>query len=59
MSDALVIFLHGVGSSGASLAPLARVWADVLPNAAFAAPLMDRLPSIREAPEGSGSASPG
>lgn len=38
MKDALVVFLHGVGSSGASLAPLGRVWADVLPGAAFAAP---------------------
>jgi phospholipase/carboxylesterase len=38
MNDALVVFLHGVGSSGASLAPLARVWADVLPGVAFAAP---------------------
>lgn len=38
MSDALVIFLHGVGSNGASLAPLANVWAKDLPGAAFAAP---------------------
>ncbi|MGO4409641.1 MULTISPECIES: alpha/beta hydrolase [unclassified Brevundimonas] len=38
MSDSLVIFLHGVGSSGASLAPLANVWTKVLPGAAFAAP---------------------
>lgn len=38
MSDALVIFLHGVGSNGASLAPLGEAWADVLPDVAFAAP---------------------
>lgn len=38
MNEVLVVFLHGVGATGASLAPLARVWADVLPGAAFAAP---------------------
>lgn len=38
MKDSLVIFLHGVGSTGADLAPLAQLWADALPHAAFAAP---------------------
>ncbi|MEN5362739.1 alpha/beta hydrolase [Brevundimonas intermedia] len=38
MSDALVILLHGVGASGASLAPLGRLWSDSLPGVAFAAP---------------------
>jgi phospholipase/carboxylesterase len=38
MTDALVIFLHGVGSDGASLAALGKVWADVLPSVAFTAP---------------------
>lgn len=34
----LVIFLHGVGSSGADLMPLAELWRPRLPQAAFAAP---------------------
>lgn len=37
-SDSLVIFLHGVGSRGADLAPLADAWREVLPATAFAAP---------------------
>ncbi len=36
--DSLVILLHGVGSNGQDLAPLAGIWRDALPNAAFAAP---------------------
>ena len=38
MKDALVIFLHGVGSRGADLAPLAELWAQALPHVAFEAP---------------------
>ncbi|MFT4150744.1 MAG: dienelactone hydrolase family protein [Paracoccaceae bacterium] len=38
MKDSLVIFLHGVGSRGADLAPLAQLWAGTLPHAAFEAP---------------------
>lgn len=34
----LVILLHGVGSSGADLMPLAQSWRGALPDAAFAAP---------------------
>lgn len=38
MTDSLVIFLHGVGGDGASLAPLGQLWADTLPDAKFEAP---------------------
>ncbi|PZU21884.1 MAG: phospholipase [Shinella sp.] len=38
MSRNLVIFLHGVGSSGANLAPLGNAWAAALPDTDFAAP---------------------
>jgi phospholipase/carboxylesterase len=38
MSRGLVIFLHGVGSRGADLAPLGDAWRAVLPETAFAAP---------------------
>ena len=38
MTDSLVIFLHGVGSGGADLAPLGRRWAEILPQTSFAAP---------------------
>lgn len=38
MKDSLVILLHGVGSRGADLAPLAELWAEALPNTAFEAP---------------------
>jgi phospholipase/carboxylesterase len=34
----LVIMLHGVGSNGGDLAPLADSWKDALPNAVFASP---------------------
>lgn len=34
----LVIFLHGVGSSGANMAPLGDLWQAGLPDACFAAP---------------------
>jgi len=34
----LVVFLHGVGSSGRDLAPLAESWRAALPGAAFALP---------------------
>ncbi|WP_448188771.1 alpha/beta hydrolase [Azospirillum sp. sgz301742] len=34
----LVVFLHGVGSDGADLAPLARMWQSALPDAAMAVP---------------------
>ena len=37
-TGSLVVFLHGVGSRGASLLPLARQWAPLLPGAEFAAP---------------------
>lgn len=36
--DHLVIFLHGIGASGAQLMPLATSWRARLPNARFAAP---------------------
>ncbi|MBT0667293.1 dienelactone hydrolase family protein [Novosphingobium profundi] len=38
MTDTLVIFLHGVGSRGADISGLARVWEARLPDTAFAAP---------------------
>lgn len=34
----LVIMLHGVGSSGADLAPLADLWKNAVPGAIFASP---------------------
>jgi phospholipase/carboxylesterase len=37
-TDILVIMLHGVGSSGAYLAPLANAWTQVLPGAVFVSP---------------------
>lgn len=37
-ANILVIMLHGVGSSGNDLAPLAGVWEDSLPNAVFSSP---------------------
>lgn len=37
-SEALVVFLHGVGASGADLAPLADGLRPFLPSAAFASP---------------------
>ncbi|TWF43369.1 alpha/beta hydrolase [Neorhizobium alkalisoli] len=36
--DHLVIFLHGIGASGAQLMPLASSWRASLPNTGFAAP---------------------
>ena len=36
--DHLVIFLHGIGASGAQLMPLASSWRDGLPSTRFAAP---------------------
>lgn len=38
MSIELVVFLHGVGSEGAHLLPLAREWRSLLPDAQFRAP---------------------
>ncbi|MDF2786623.1 MAG: phospholipase [Pantoea eucrina] len=38
MANALVIFLHGVGSSGDDLAALGEHWAGLLPDVAFASP---------------------
>jgi len=38
MSASLVILLHGVGSRGDDLEVLARAWAGLLPDTAFAAP---------------------
>ncbi|NPD14978.1 prolyl oligopeptidase family serine peptidase [Xinfangfangia sp. D13-10-4-6] len=38
MSRSLVIFLHGVGSRGADLAPLGDAWRALLPSTDFAAP---------------------
>ncbi len=37
-NDSLVVFLHGVGASGADLAPLAEPLSAFLPSTAFAAP---------------------
>ncbi|MBA8910834.1 MULTISPECIES: alpha/beta hydrolase [Aminobacter] len=37
-AKSLVVFLHGVGSRGADLMPLAQAWQPSLPTAAFAAP---------------------
>ncbi|ACM31265.1 alpha/beta hydrolase [Rhizobium rhizogenes] len=37
-ANMLVIMLHGVGSSGSDLAPLANTWKDSLPGAVFASP---------------------
>lgn len=52
MSAPLVIFLHGVGSRGADLAPLARLWQPLLPDARFAAPdapfPFDQAPEARQ-----------
>ncbi|MEJ5083091.1 alpha/beta hydrolase [Ochrobactrum sp. MYb379] len=36
--DSLIIFLHGVGSRGADMAPLGEYWSQALPGASFAAP---------------------
>ena len=36
--DSLVIFLHGIGSRGAELAPLASKWGETLPRTAFEMP---------------------
>lgn len=36
--NSLVIFLHGIGASGAQLTPLASSWRAGLPNSRFAAP---------------------
>ncbi|QWA12805.1 dienelactone hydrolase family protein [Sodalis ligni] len=38
MKRSLIIFLHGVGSNGDSLAPLGEVWRHSLPDTLFAAP---------------------
>ncbi|TGQ66003.1 MAG: phospholipase [Mesorhizobium sp.] len=38
LAKSLVVFLHGVGSRGADLMPLAQAWQPSLPTAAFAAP---------------------
>ncbi|MPT47959.1 MAG: phospholipase [Sphingobium sp.] len=38
MSDALVIFLHGVGSRGADFSGLGELWQEALPDAQFVAP---------------------
>ncbi len=38
MSRSLVIFLHGVGSRGADLAPLGAAWSESLTDTIFAAP---------------------
>jgi phospholipase/carboxylesterase len=38
MTDSLVVFLHGVGASGAELAPLAEPLSAFVPSAAFAWP---------------------
>ncbi|KQZ99838.1 phospholipase [Mesorhizobium sp. Root157] len=37
-TKSLIIFLHGVGSRGADLLPLAKGWRQSLPTTAFAAP---------------------
>lgn len=37
-ADVLVIMLHGVGSSGSDLAPLADAWSTALPGGVFASP---------------------
>ncbi|WP_136685741.1 alpha/beta hydrolase [Falsirhodobacter xinxiangensis] len=38
MIRSLVIFLHGIGSQGADLSPLADMWRRALPQTVFAAP---------------------
>lgn len=38
MKPSLVVFLHGVGATGASLAPLGSRWATRLPGTAFESP---------------------
>ena len=38
MAEHLIIFLHGIGASGAQLMPLASSWRAGLPNTRFAAP---------------------
>lgn len=38
MSRGLVVFLHGVGSHGASFAPIMRAWATERPDLEYAAP---------------------
>lgn len=38
MSPSLVLFLHGVGSRGADLAPLGESWRVLLPGATFVSP---------------------
>jgi len=57
VNDSLVVFLHGVGASGADLARLAEPLSAFLPTAAFAAP--DAPGRFDGAvPGGNGSASP-
>ena len=52
MSDGLIIFLHGVGSQGASFSPLLTQWAVDLPTIALAAPdapfMFDLAPAGRQ-----------
>jgi phospholipase/carboxylesterase len=36
--DRLIVFLHGIGASGAQLTPLANSWKTELPNSRFVAP---------------------
>lgn len=52
MSTGLIVFLHGVGSQGASFSSLAAQWAEELPAAAFAAPdapfVFDLAPNGRQ-----------
>lgn len=38
LAEHLIIFLHGIGASGAQLMPLASSWRQSLPNTRFAAP---------------------
>ncbi|WP_112662306.1 alpha/beta hydrolase [Microvirga flavescens] len=38
MNRSLIIFLHGVGSRGADLAPIGGLWRQTLPSTDFAAP---------------------
>ena len=52
MSDGLIIFLHGVGSQGASFSPLLTQWAVDLPTITLAAPdapfMFDLAPAGRQ-----------
>lgn len=53
MNTSLIILLHGVGSSGDDLLPLADAWKHQLPGCDFASPERRRIPILVKAISGS------